>query len=109
MKQILLIASLVAASTGAAADTPKTHKTNEAVTAFARLKSLVGEWESNDKTRMTYELVGNGTALLEREATAKGRPSRCAAGAQEHAEPDGVGRGRQGPLQEDHILEGWAG
>ena len=28
-----------------------------------------------------------------------------AAGGQEHAEPDGTGRGHQGPVQEDHVLE----
>jgi hypothetical protein len=73
MKHLLLIASLVAASTGAVADTPKSDKTSDAAAAFARLKALVGEWESDSKARVSYELVGAGTALVERE-TMPGMP-----------------------------------
>jgi hypothetical protein len=43
--------------------------------AFARLKTLVGEWKTDDgKESLTYELVAGGTALLERESGA-GRPT----------------------------------
>lgn len=48
----------------------------EAAAAFDRLKTLVGEWESEgakDKARLSYELVAGGTALMERE-TAEKRP-----------------------------------
>src|SRR5262245_8529655 len=44
--------------------------------AFARLKTLVGQGQSEDRQnqeRLTYELVGDGTALVERE-TASNRP-----------------------------------
>jgi hypothetical protein len=39
--------------------------------AFARLKTLVGRWESQGdrKDAVTYELVAGGTALLERESS----------------------------------------
>lgn len=67
MKHILLIASFLVASTGAVADTPKSDKTSDAAAAFARLKALVGEWESDSKAHMSYELVAGGTALVERE------------------------------------------
>lgn len=36
--------------------------------SFDRIKALVGEWEattSEGKTRVTYQLISNGTALLE--------------------------------------------
>jgi hypothetical protein len=44
--------------------------------AFARLKTLVGQWEAQARDgheRLTYELVADGTALIERE-TAANRP-----------------------------------
>src|SRR5882724_8310456 len=60
---VLLVTLL--ASTAHAADT-KTGSGDAAAT-FERLKSLVGEWESQtDKGRITYELTGGGTALLEK-------------------------------------------
>src|SRR5258706_15050581 len=68
MKHILLIAIFLAAFTGAVADTQKSDKSSDAADASARLKALVGEWESDTKARMSYELVGGGTALVEREA-----------------------------------------
>jgi hypothetical protein len=70
--QLLLIATLIAASAGLpAADSKPTSPTN-ADSAFARLKTLVGEWEgttSSGKVHLSYELVSGGTALLERESS----------------------------------------
>jgi hypothetical protein len=42
----------------------------DAAAAFARLKALAGEWQgdtSAGKARLTYEIVADGTAILERE------------------------------------------
>ena len=42
----------------------------DAKTAFARLHSLAGEWESKPATgtaHVTYELIAGGTALVERD------------------------------------------
>ena len=50
---------------------------DESAAAFDRLKSLVGEWKgdaSSDGASLSYELVANGTALVERESGA-GRPT----------------------------------
>ena len=69
--QLLLITSLVAIATvqagsqGAAVDAPA---------AFAKLKTLAGEWEADTamgKVHVSYEVVGAGTALLERESSEK--------------------------------------
>jgi hypothetical protein len=68
MKHLLLIAILVAASNGAVADIPKSDKPSDAAAAFARLKALVGEWQSDSKAHISYELVGAGTALVERDS-----------------------------------------
>jgi calcineurin-like phosphoesterase family protein len=38
----------------------------DAKAAFERLKTLAGEYQAN-KSTITYELVGNGTVVLERE------------------------------------------
>jgi hypothetical protein len=48
---------------------------SDTAAAFARLKTLVGEWKTDDgKESLTYELAAGGTTLLEREAGA-GRPT----------------------------------
>jgi hypothetical protein len=56
---------LAAASLASASDTP----TVQAASAFARLKSLAGEWESKDaqgKTSHTrYEVMAGGSAVVE--------------------------------------------
>jgi len=67
MKQHLLIASILAASAIAVAEPPKPTESTSAAAAFARLKNLVGEWESPNKSHITYELIANGTALVERD------------------------------------------
>jgi hypothetical protein len=69
----LLITELVALASLFAA-TPKSDSSIDAQAAFARLKTLVGEWETNmpdGKGRLSYELTGGGTALVERESADK--------------------------------------
>jgi hypothetical protein len=57
----------LAAQAGRAAEATKA----DADAAFARLKSLAGEWKSEDgHETLAYELVAGGTALLEREVSA---------------------------------------
>jgi hypothetical protein len=48
----------------------------DAKAAYARLKTLVGEWRGTDPAkgeRVTYELIAGGTSLVERDE-ANGRP-----------------------------------
>lgn len=70
--RMLLIASLLlATAVGQGAD--RDGKV-DAAAAFARLKTLVGEWEGNTsmgKVKVTYDLVAGGTALVERESGEK--------------------------------------
>ena len=72
---LLLSAVLLTESTQTAlaqqASTP-----SEAKAAFARLKTLAGEWQADTKqgkAHLSYELVAGGSALLERE-TMDGMP-----------------------------------
>ena len=49
----------------------KSEPVSGAAAAFSRIKSLVGEWQADTpmgKSRVTYELVSSGTAVLERDA-----------------------------------------
>ncbi len=63
--QHILLAAILAGAAMHAADTKA--PSSGAPALFERLKSLAGEWESaSDKSRITYELTGGGTALLER-------------------------------------------
>ena len=69
-KRLLVITGLAALVTLQAAD-PKPDTGRDAAAAFARLKTLVGEWQANTadgKARLTYELTGGGTAIVERES-----------------------------------------
>ena len=69
-RPLILIAGLAALVTLQGAD-PKSGASNDAAAAFARLKTLVGEWQANTpdgKTLLTYELTGGGSALVERES-----------------------------------------
>jgi hypothetical protein len=46
----------------------------DAKAAFERLKTLAGEWEGdtpNGKARLTFEVIANGTTIVEREQMAK--------------------------------------
>ena len=70
--QFLLIATLIVASAALPAADSKSNPPNNAEAAFARLKTLVGEWEAttnSGKVHLSYELVSGDTALLERESS----------------------------------------
>lgn len=51
------------------------RQTIDTQAAFARLKTLAGEWEGSSadmgKVRLTFEVVAGGTAILERETGEK--------------------------------------
>jgi hypothetical protein len=69
----LLIASLLLAAAAVHAASSKAEHTADAA-AFARLKTLVGEWEGDTKmgkAHLNYELIAGGTALVERETAEK--------------------------------------
>jgi hypothetical protein len=71
--RLFLIGTLLLVSNVATAAETKAG-TSEATAAFARLKTLVGEWEAESdmgKARVTYELIAHGTALVERESIEK--------------------------------------
>jgi len=70
--QFFLISTLITASFALPAADLKPGQTTDAAAAFARLKTLVGQWEaatSVGKVRVSYELVSGDTALLERESS----------------------------------------
>lgn len=63
---VLAVAGFVSAGGAAAAGS---KDSSNAAAAFDKLKSLVGQWEGTTekgKVTTTYELVANGSALLER-------------------------------------------
>lgn len=67
-KRLFLITGLAVLTALQGAD-PKSGNGHDAAAAFARLKTLVGEWEASTpdgKARLSYELTGGGTALVER-------------------------------------------
>ncbi len=69
----LLIASLALAAVAVQAAGPKSERSTDAA-AFARLKTLVGEWQADTrmgKAHLKYELIAGGTALVERETAEK--------------------------------------
>ena len=71
MRLQLLIAAGLFASAMTYGASPNSDTRIDAPTAFARLKTLVGEWEANTqqgKAHLSYELTGGGTALVERES-----------------------------------------
>ena len=68
-----LIANLLLAAATVQAGGPKSERGTDAA-AFARLKTLVGEWEADTqmgKTHLSYELIAGGTALVEKESGEK--------------------------------------
>lgn len=73
-KRYVLIAGLLA---GAAAAEGAGFKAEDDTAAFARLKSLAGEWQADTqmgKVHLSYELIAGGTALMERETGEKMPP-----------------------------------
>ena len=74
-RQYLVMANLALAAAMMQAG-PKTEGSTDAA-AFARLKTLVGEWEGQTrmgKGHLSYELIAGGTALVEKE-TAENMPA----------------------------------
>ncbi|HTQ58422.1 MAG TPA: hypothetical protein VMI94_28365 [Bryobacteraceae bacterium] len=72
MKLRLLALATLAAGTLLAAGPTSEPATGPA--AYARLKTLVGEWEADTamgKAHITYQLIGGGTSLVERESAEK--------------------------------------
>jgi hypothetical protein len=70
-KQLLLYpASALLIALAAFAAGPKVQSV-DGKTAYARLRTLTGEWEADTsmgKSHLTYELIAGGTALVERES-----------------------------------------
>jgi hypothetical protein len=65
-----LIAGLMASAALHAAS-PKADASADGPAAYTRLKALAGEWEADTdqgKARLNLELIGGGTALVERES-----------------------------------------
>jgi hypothetical protein len=73
--QLCLIAAFVLASSALQGADVKAATGVDAAAAFARLKTLVGEWEGDNtgmgKAHLSYELIAAGTALVERETSEK--------------------------------------
>src|SRR5215831_8707560 len=63
---LLLVSALFAAS-------PAANSTSDATAAFARLKTLAGEWEATvegKKAHLTYEVIAGGNSIVEHESMA---------------------------------------
>jgi hypothetical protein len=70
MRTNLIATVLLAAAAVAPAADVKSNGSADATAAFARLKTLVGEWEFDGpmgKIHTSFELIGGGSALVERE------------------------------------------
>lgn len=68
---LLLLSAALLAEAAQNGTAPQTPQATEASSAFARLKTLAGEWQSDTKdgkARISYQLVAGGSALLERES-----------------------------------------
>jgi len=73
MKKLLFSAAALLVSLIPFAASSKPEAGVDTKAAFARLRSLVGEWQADTsmgKSHLTYELTGGGTALVERETIA---------------------------------------
>jgi len=69
-KHLLFPASALVIALAALAAGPKVQSGIDSKTAYARLRTLAGEWEADTsmgKSHLTYELIAGGTALVERE------------------------------------------
>jgi hypothetical protein len=70
---MLVIATVLLAAAVAQAAGPKSED-SAGPAAYARLKTLVGEWEADTqmgKAHISYELIAGGTSLVERESGEK--------------------------------------
>lgn len=68
--RVLVVSTLlmISALAWAGTSSPAAASEDNAAAAFAKMKNLVGQWEANSdkgKVSSTYELVSNGTALVE--------------------------------------------
>lgn len=69
----LMLTTLFLAAAIFAANPPSTPS-SDAATAFAKIKSLAGEWEGTTdkgKVRLTYEVISGGNAVAEHESGAQ--------------------------------------
>src|ERR1039457_4416117 len=72
-RHLLVMATVVLAAAAVHAAGPKSEA-SAGPAAYARLKTLVGEWEADTgrgKVHVSYELIAGGTALVERESSDK--------------------------------------
>jgi hypothetical protein len=72
-RHLLVIATALLAAAALQAAGPKSE-TAAGPAAYARLKTLVGEWEADTgmgKAHVSYELIAGGTSLVERESGEK--------------------------------------
>ncbi len=72
MKRNLFVIAIGMLAAGAVlAGSPKSESAAAGPAAYARLKTLVGEWEADTpmgKVHTSYELIAGGTSLVERES-----------------------------------------
>ena len=72
-RHLLVIAAVAMAGAAAIAGGPKAE-TSPGPAAYARLKTLAGEWEADTamgKAHVSYELIAGGTSLVEKESSEK--------------------------------------
>jgi len=72
-RKVLVIATVFLAAAAAQAASPKSEASSGPA-AYARLKTLVGDWEADTdmgKVHVNYELIAGGTSLMERESGEK--------------------------------------
>lgn len=72
-RHIFVIAALALTAAAAYAAGPKSEASTGPA-AYARLKTLVGEWEAETnmgKVHVSYELIAGGTSLVEKETSDK--------------------------------------
>ena len=74
MRRHLLVMATVALTAAAAHAAGPKSEASAGPAAYARLKTLVGEWEADTamgKAHISYELIGGGTSLVEKESAEK--------------------------------------
>jgi hypothetical protein len=74
MKRHIFVIAAIALTTSAAYAAGPKSEAPPGPAAYARLKTLVGEWEADTnmgKVHVSYELIAGGTSLVERESSEK--------------------------------------
>lgn len=71
VQKMLVIVAVLSVAFAAAAGRPRSEQP-DASAAFAKLKTLVGEWQGTvevegGKTHSSFELIGSGSALVQRD------------------------------------------